>query len=157
PGSLNSHDEVVGGYADADQRLHGYLWRDGVFTTFDAPNAGTFLGGINNRGDMVGLSLASTLSGLLVKGSVFTTFDARPDAFETEANGINNRGDVVGLVFDRQFNEHGFIIEAGVLTLIDVPGAPRTGIGSIDAAGRIVGDYTDSEGHLHGFVGSRVR
>jgi hypothetical protein len=54
-GDINNADVVVGGWADADGRLHGFVWRAGSFRSFDVPGAQDTLPlGINDAGDIVG-------------------------------------------------------------------------------------------------------
>src|SRR5947209_3681680 len=56
PFGVNSSGVIVGVYFDSAGRSHGYVYRSGIFTTVDHPNAGssagqgTFLVSINNRG-----------------------------------------------------------------------------------------------------------
>ena len=52
--ALSDAGAVSGGYADPSARQHGFLFRAGRFTTFDAPAPGNTNGfGIDNRGDVV--------------------------------------------------------------------------------------------------------
>jgi len=48
--------------------------------------------------------------------------------------------------------EHGFLLAEGEFTTIDVPGAMGTLPTGINAAGQIVGGYTDASGTGHGFL-----
>jgi probable HAF family extracellular repeat protein len=63
--AINDNGEIVGYYADVNNNIHGFIYQNGVFTDLDAPNAsqfdpnnpfpaGTFPGGINNEGQIVG-------------------------------------------------------------------------------------------------------
>ena len=46
---------MIGLYADADRKGHGFLWDNGVVTTIDFPGAlATLPLGLNNRGQIVG-------------------------------------------------------------------------------------------------------
>lgn len=52
---INNHGHIVGAWARADRRLHGFVWRDGAFTDFDVPDAQDTLPiAINDAGDIVG-------------------------------------------------------------------------------------------------------
>jgi uncharacterized membrane protein len=57
---INARGEIVGGYVDASLRSHGYILRDGAFTTIDYSNAagtvvkGTDAKGIGPSGEIVG-------------------------------------------------------------------------------------------------------
>ena len=58
--AISNKGEVVGSFTDSDFRSHGFIYDRGQFTVIDAPfaDAGdTLLGGINNRGQIVGESL----------------------------------------------------------------------------------------------------
>src|SRR3989442_14334998 len=63
-------------------------------------------------------------------GLTFTTFDP-PGSVYTEPAGINARGQVVGYYFDGLCPDlcgtaHGFLLDQGIFTVIDVPGATDT-------------------------------
>ena len=63
--SVNDFAVVVGGYTDTQGVSHGFIDRNGVFTTVNDPHAGTAPGqgtvvnGLNNRGIIVGLYIDS--------------------------------------------------------------------------------------------------
>lgn len=49
PNSINDDGTIVGYYTLADGRRHGYILRDGIFNSFDVPNANfTVASAINN-------------------------------------------------------------------------------------------------------------
>ena len=62
---INDRGHVVGqyfgfGFGDGLNRFHGFLWKDGVYTTLDAPDPehmATSLLGINNAGQIIGAYL----------------------------------------------------------------------------------------------------
>ena len=68
--------------------------------------------------------------------------------------GINNAGDIVG-DFIRHGHRFGFLLRDGVYTTVNVPGSIDTYAGGINAAGVIVGGYTDAAGDRHGYLVSR--
>jgi probable HAF family extracellular repeat protein len=162
-GFLNARGEVVGTYRDANplpQTRHGFIWRKGVFTTFDVtgsePPLGTVAFGINDAGEVVGNYVTDdgVRHGFVGSDGVYTTLDP-PGAILTIAEGINNSGKIVGLYLDADSNQHGFGLSTkGVYTTIDVPGSVATGVFSINAQGQIVGSYDDAVGVTHGFVGT---
>jgi probable HAF family extracellular repeat protein len=107
---------------------------------------------------------------LLNRGK-FTTIN-HPDAvLETAPYGINNRGQIVGgydtagfavhgFVLDRgryttidvpRGGCHGYLLDNGRFTTIDVPGAPTQALGLNDR-GQVVGTYIDAGGAFHGFL-----
>jgi len=52
---INAHGDIVGSYVGKDGVTHGFVLRDGVFTTIDVPGAaGTDARGISPSGDIVG-------------------------------------------------------------------------------------------------------
>ncbi len=58
PSGINDFGEIVGYYQGTDAPQHGFIYRNNVFTSFDEPSAGSFLGtqtgNINNAGQIVG-------------------------------------------------------------------------------------------------------
>ena len=97
---------------------------------------GIMLAGPFAAGSFV-LALAANSSG--VSGPTFTTIDV-PGATATSASKINDRGQIVGGYSDAGGTSHGFLLDNGVLTTIDVPGAADTGA------------FGDASGILHGFL-----
>jgi probable HAF family extracellular repeat protein len=171
-GSINAQGQVVGTYRDVNQKRHGFIWRNGAFTTFNVPNDDSVLGtvafGINDTGAVVGDYVvngdvdtdgnANHRHGFLRSSSgVFTTFDVPvPGADITIGEGINNAGAIVGVYVDNS-GLHGFVLNNGVFTYpVDVPNSSGTEINSINANRQIVGFYFDSDGVQHGFVGVPV-
>jgi uncharacterized membrane protein len=73
---------------------------------------------------------------------VFTTIQDVPHAF-----GINDAGEIVGRAI-----LVGVIDSGGVITTFVVPGAILTEPRGVNDAGLIVGRFSDSHGHLHGFL-----
>ena len=58
PSGINDFGEIVGYYQGTDAPYHGFIYRNNVFTSFDEPSVGSFLGtqtgNINNAGQIVG-------------------------------------------------------------------------------------------------------
>ena len=63
PFGCNDDGEIVGSFTDTDGNVHGFLFVEGRFRQFDAPGSsqtaafgvmGTFINGVNDRGDIVG-------------------------------------------------------------------------------------------------------
>ena len=148
--AINNRAHVVGSFTDSNFRVHGFLYRRGRFTVIDAPfpDAGdTLLGGINNRGQIVGESLflnAPTAELSNERGFLFEDQEFEPIPI-TRPSGINNRGQIVG--------DH-FVFDDGVLTPISVPGAMGTSVLGINNKGDVVGTYQVSgeDRRIHGFV-----
>jgi uncharacterized membrane protein len=141
--------------------FHGFLLRDGEFTTIDVPGSiETNAWKSNDRGEIVG-SFGVAGGGVelfIVRDGEFTTF-ALPDgkALSPDNGGINARGDIVGKYCDASPcrigpTGHGFALRRGQLTTIDVPGALSTGTFGINARRDVVGGYYDAAGTLHGYL-----
>lgn len=115
--TVNPSGVVVGAYTDTVGELfHGYLLKNGTYTTIDFPGAiyGTFAGGGNPENDVVGVynyissCTADCNHAFLLHNGVFTSFDY-PGAIFSEATGINPGGVIVGVFEDSSTNVHGFI------------------------------------------------
>ncbi|HKS25799.1 MAG TPA: hypothetical protein VJZ76_23615 [Thermoanaerobaculia bacterium] len=164
---LSRRGDIVGEYADSNKVAHGFLFRRGRFSSFDAPGATHAAGSetlgaaINSFGDIVGSVQASgyhDTKGYLLKDGQFTII-APPDAggsFGTIASGINDRGDIAGSYSDRGTDFHGFALIEGQYIRIDVPGARSTETYRIDEDQTIIGGYYDSARRGHGYIGVRT-
>jgi probable HAF family extracellular repeat protein len=117
------------------------------FATFGT--AQTTPEGINNSGQIVGLSIAPIQAFLYSDGG-FTTF-SYPGGAQTDAHEINNGGQIVGeYVSGGVF--HGFVKTGDNFTAIDYPGAAGvTQAYGINDTGQIVGDFWDGT-EYHGFL-----
>jgi hypothetical protein len=177
---IDTAGDVVGLYSDKYDALHGFLREaGGTLTEFDDPSAptgdtslGTVALAINDSGQIAGFYIAGVASavyhGFLRSASgTYTTIDA-PGAGTggsggrqgTIAMAMNASGGVAGFYIDSSYNTHGFIYSGGSTTSFDVSGASSTAGSlfggtipfSIDAAGDVVGSYTDSSSIRHGFL-----
>lgn len=151
---INASGLIVGDWADAGARFHGYSrTTSGVFTTIDVPGAtNTFAEGVNAAGQIVGTFSDATgvQHGFIDIAGVFTALNV-PGAFVTNANGISTAGVIVGEFIDGT-GRHGFIDTGGSFTRIDVPGATETNVTGISADGTaFVGNFSDAGGLTHGF------
>lgn len=114
---------IVGGFGDVGGEEQLFLYSGGAFTTFALPNGKSISqdnGGVNARGDIVGLYCNSAVPCLiaptgthafLLSDGQLTTIDY-PNAVATSATGINARGDVVGGYFDNAGVLRGFLLTA---------------------------------------------
>jgi hypothetical protein len=94
---LNDLNVVVGSFIGVDGNQHAFWLRASNYTTFDVPGATvTGLGGINDRGEAVGVSDAIGGFVLDIATSSVSSSIACPDGFETFPEGINNRGQITG-------------------------------------------------------------
>src|SRR5205807_983677 len=70
----------------------------------------------------------------------------------TWCEGINDNGDIAGwYIASGNANVHGFLLQGGVFTTLDFPGATSTSPYGINKAGEIVGEYSTGIG-IHGFT-----
>ena len=79
----------------------------------------------------------------------FTTIDA-PGATGTAVN-ANSPHAIAGEFDDASGNTHGFVLNRGVFTQIDVPHAVLTTVNGINANGRLAGSYVDANNVSHAF------
>jgi uncharacterized membrane protein len=169
-GSINNDGDVVGWYTlPASSAIrHGFLLRDGVFTSFDPPGS-TFTNtlGINDRGDIVGRYCTRTVCrepgsgdfhGFLLRDGEFTIIDV-PGSAETNAWKINSRGDIIGGAGTNAAGVSMFLFGKRELATFGIPvgGALSADNGGINARGDVVGKYCDASPCLigptgHGFV-----
>jgi hypothetical protein len=94
---INNAGTVVGSYDNA----HGFIYENGVFRTYDAPQApgespNTQLNGINNLGWISGQVFTGGIwRGFWIIGEELN-FLERPKNRDSQVTGMNVRGDVVG-------------------------------------------------------------
>ena len=99
---------------------HGFLYDNGIFTSFDFPDAtATLPADINDRGQIVGNYADTNMvaHSFLLDDGKFTTFDVSfSNVVATHVSGINNRGQIVGRYLESNpsdpvnpFPSHGFI------------------------------------------------
>jgi uncharacterized membrane protein len=139
--------------------MYGFVLDAGGMTYH--PMSRTMNNGVNPAGDVVGFYLSPTTGraeqSYLIRDDVMSWFQF-PGSVVTQAWDISPTGTVVGWHRTSltgalpQF--HGFVMEHGEMTSIDVPGATDTRAFGISAAGDIVGYYVNSTGN-HGFLLSR--
>ncbi|HEY1307982.1 MAG TPA: hypothetical protein VGF24_30725 [Vicinamibacterales bacterium] len=159
PLGINDGGDIVGFGVTNGSEIHGLLWnKGGDPTQIDAPDADiTYFHGINNRGQIVGHSredIFALARAFLWQDGNFTFLDI-PGVLLAgrgrESMGINDRGQVVGTCQIQGVN-HGFLIDHGDVTLIDVPGATATYVSGINNRGEIVGTYSDADSVGHGYL-----
>lgn len=103
PTGINKAGTIVGSYTNNSNNTHGFILKNGTFTTFDAPEQSgeipdTSLNGINNLGDFVGqVFTGDNWRGFWVTGSS-SDLDFAEALFSTDNQilGIDGHGNVVG-------------------------------------------------------------
>ncbi len=178
---INRYGDIVGSYAQntlfspntaATNGIgHGFLLKGGVFTPIDFPGATyTEAWRIDDARNIIGRY--QTGDGkyhiYLLSNGTFTSIPDVPGAVQTaffEVGGFNRNGDIAASYcsstpcpwgFQGFFKTtgivHGFLLDGGVFTTIDFPGATATGAFGLDALDRIVGAYIDASGRVHGYL-----
>jgi probable HAF family extracellular repeat protein len=156
----------VGDYADAFGNFHGFVWDDGIFSSFDVPFASvvtTAITHMNNVGQSIGIysDTDGNIRGFLYDNGVFTDLPNHPNAYFTNATDINDHGQIVGYYTGEDGLLHGFLLENGVFSTVDAPfpGVIHTIVSGINNRGQVVGRFlTSSPGDSpnpyssHGFI-----
>jgi probable HAF family extracellular repeat protein len=126
-----------------------FLLSGGTLTSLDMPGStSTGVSGINNRGQIVGIS--SLLGSFLLSGGTYTPIGV-PGAMATLVAGINDSGQIVGQYMANGVG-HGFVLSGSSYTTLDVPGAIYTFATGINNSGQIVGRYGTPDHINHGFL-----
>lgn len=125
------------------------------FRNIDVPGAlATFASGINDRGQIVGF--ARLAPGVFLgyeqdaPGASLRTI-AFPGARNTFPQTINNSGVIAGEFDNEDRIFHGFILDRGRFTTVDVPGAILVEIVDLNDRGDLVGAWEDANFGFHGF------
>jgi hypothetical protein len=102
PSSINNAGVIVGGFRDGpgpSDQAHGFMWRNGVFTTINVPGArDTFAIKINDKGVIVGFDHDSEGAD---RGFAFSNgqfFNLVPDPVGTTVFALNNFNNVLGQI-----------------------------------------------------------
>lgn len=154
---------MAGFYIDESGAYHGFLYSEGKFTTIDAPGAptdpgdGTYVGGINNLGELSGEAVEnneSTFASFVDRFGHFSPIVDPAAPNTTLAGGVSDTGTVVGAYIDSNNDYHGFIDERGSFTTLADPSSDLamggTAVNSCNDLGVLVGYYYDSAGNEHG-------
>jgi probable HAF family extracellular repeat protein len=159
---INNNGVAVGFYNDTKGNAHAYEVNQatGVFTAIKIPgDVSTTATGINNNGDVVGFgtdAAGNTTSWLLHDGQL-TTYQF-PNGSDTEAFGVNSHDEIVGSYLDGSGVMHGFTLKAPLgpvshwQSIDDPNGVGSTLVNGVNAAGDLVGFYTDSAGNTDGML-----
>jgi probable HAF family extracellular repeat protein len=139
---INNHDQIVGvSSVETSPGLylsHAVLWSDGRMIDLGAlPGGGDSIAtGINERGDVVGMSIAADglQHAFLWRRGRMTDLGLFPGARSSRAEGIDNRGQVVGNSPDA------VVWQDGEMSSLDLPpGAERSTALDINDRGVVVG------------------
>lgn len=157
---INKAGAVVGSYVDSHFYTHGFLRNgNGHFVTFEEIQTGTSTdpAAINNQGQIIGWANdgnGGTYGFVRNPGGASETFGVA-GAQGSAATAINDNGVIVGWEFSDGGGDAGFERDsAGNVSLITLPFSNTASMATgINAAGKVVGKYTDSNGASHGWVG----
>jgi uncharacterized membrane protein len=170
PIGINADGQIVGAFVDPGGAVHGFLATGTTFTTLDVPGAVvTLVNDVNSSGRLAGgfLDAMGRVHGWFRDpGGAFTTIGA-PGAVHTQAFGVDDAGQIVGAFTevagafgadptDPTVPNQGFLLTGGRFATLNVPGAVSTNAVGIDERGRIVGDFLDPAGAVHGFLATPV-
>jgi uncharacterized membrane protein len=136
------------GYASL--AVHGGELADGSLTKTDSMNNGATPDGRTIVGGWTDLSTGLTF-GFLVKNGGFETYDA-PAPGATWIWDINPAGAFVGFFHDTR--NHGYIQlpDGSAPITLDPQNSINASAIGINPGGTVVGQYTDTSGHVHGFI-----
>jgi len=148
---INPQGDIVGRVD-----THGYLLRNGQFATLQFPGStSTAGGGINARGDIVGIYNAGTVShGFTLIDGVYASVDV-PGATNTSVVGIDDSGDVAGNYVTPDGVTHGFITKGSEFITVDWPGANFNYVRGITSGGHLARGSFSTDKNLvfvHGFL-----
>jgi uncharacterized membrane protein len=156
---INSQGDIVGTHTDntsgSPSAVHGFLRQHGNFTALDYPGRlGMIAQRINDAGQIVGCDhdndFGASMHGFLFSNGNWSEFSTGMSMF----NGITPDGSLLaGLYFDPATNTgRAYLSSGGDLTPFDFPFAISTNAWDMNAAGEIVGNYTDAAKAGHGFL-----
>jgi hypothetical protein len=158
---INNAGIAAGFYNDAAGNSHAYTVNQATrqFTTLKVPGASTLATGINNTGDIVGISTtaAKVTSSWLIHAGHLTAFQF-PGGSDTQAFGVNGKDQIVGSYLDAAGVQHGFVLSSPLgpvshwQTIDDPNGVGSTLVNGINNAGDLVGFYTDAAGNTDGML-----
>jgi probable HAF family extracellular repeat protein len=176
---INTAGDIVGSHFDNNNdstggsngsKAHGFLLRDGVFSSIDFPGADyTDAWAINDNGQVVGRYKNGNgdfhVFLYTIATHTFVSIDY-PNSVETamgdfsQMGGLNNNGDIASVYCNSSSScelasfgsLHGFVLSRGSFSSFDVPGAAATVPFGINDQGVVVGGYTDANLRVHGFI-----
>jgi hypothetical protein len=175
PSAISDLGAITGAYQDTNNVFHGFLRRpDGVFITFDAPDAsitpynGTYPSSMNDLGAIAGSYYDASGFGhgfLRRPDGAFTTFDV-PGAggYGSTPLAINLEGAVVGYYTDSDYSFHAFLrspdgkfttwIGPDACTGNGSEGCYGSGASNVNMFETIAGSFSDNSGNFvqHGYV-----
>ncbi len=153
--TASSDFEDYAGYtksADGEKEV-AFTLIDGVFTTYDFPGSqNTYFFALGNNGNAAGHyeDNDGLYHGIILENGQLREYNF-PDSVETQIYGISDAtGALTGNFIDASGIRRGFSGEI----IVEYPGAPETFADFVNASGRMVGSYIDTDGIYHAYVRS---
>ena len=148
---INPRGDIVGRYRLAgDARTFGFLLRRGVYADISVPgHLHTLPIKITPSGVIVGCfhdtNFLQDMRGYVQRGNHVTSFELLPS---TMHNGVARRGRLIaGISFDSATQVHGYVLNRGVYTQFDFPGATFTQAWDVNPSGKVVGYFNPVTSH----------
>jgi probable HAF family extracellular repeat protein len=148
---INPRGDIVGRYRLAgDPRTFGFLLRDGVYTDISvAGRLHTLPIKITPSGEIVGCvhdtNFLQDMRGYVQRGDDVSLFESLPS---TMHNGVARGGGLIaGISFDSPTSVHGYVVDRGVYTQFDYPGATFTQAWDVSPNGKVVGYFNAVDSH----------
>ena len=141
---INPERKVVGWYWANDGAFHSFLWKDGMFTSFDLPGIvqSTMALSISPQGNIAGIydrpDGSLTMHGFLLKQGGISQIDY-PGATETWATDTTPGGVIVGPYILPDGSILSYALADGVYRSFAFPGTTMTYASGVNPAGDIVG------------------
>jgi hypothetical protein len=167
PNFINLQGVIVGLYLDSSNVSHGFILSEKEYTVVDVKGAnGTALSGINDAGEIVGITCSDPAcgnTGLATFNQSFVrssdgkyTFLNPPGATSSETSTVSLLGAVVGDYTDNGGSTcsvecQGYLLFLGKYTTVNFPGATFTFAGGGNLENDIVGTYI-AAGVFHAFL-----
>jgi parallel beta-helix repeat protein/probable HAF family extracellular repeat protein len=152
---INDAGDIVGFYADAAQKTHAFLLKQGKFTSLDfAGSTATQASAINSAGDIAGYYMYDDglQHSFLYSAGTFTKIDV-PGANFTGALGLNDNREVVGHTQFPGESMKGFLWKQGQYSVFTYPetNTMACAFGN-NASGDTVGHWRDPGGTIRGYL-----
>jgi hypothetical protein len=144
---INNAGDIVGSY-QTNSGWHGFILSKGIYTTIEDVDhiGGTFLFGINDRGQVVGCCSPTGFMYNLKKGT-FSEI-TYPGATETYPQGINNAGTVSG--YYRNSTLFGFELSGSTYRTIAPQGGSDIQMYGISTSGEVAGHlFSPKSGYVN--------
>jgi probable HAF family extracellular repeat protein len=137
---INHYGQIVGFVGNA-QTTYAFLYQRGTLTNLSGPTAVSLAFGINDLGEVVGISTAVATGAFLYRNGNMT---AIAPGFSPLA--INNLGQIVGYTAHAVLYQNGLLLDLGTL------GGSTSQAWAINNIGQIVGFSLTATGEEHSFL-----